>query len=207
MASTNIAVPRTTQFYTGEGVTTVDSPEISECLQNNSLINVTATKLVISYSQEEGAAHLGQAHNHSHHVGQVCWLHVTSPHPETELTVDWFAQTCTPLNYVSVHVFYLPRHVSYLRWKSIQWTGCEYKEDPISARYMAMEMTMYVGLHVHYTNTPYRVRLGVRAMAQRAHMLPQAGGKDVEVKHVTPFSGNVCGLVVIHSCPHCFPSQ
>ena len=77
-----------------------------------------------------------------------------------------------------------------MRWRNIQWTGCEYEEDPISAMYITTVNSVFVELLVHHTETPYQVFLGVHAEPKNGWNQP--GGKDLEVKHVTPFSGDQC---------------
>ena len=198
----NQVLLRKTTFYNGQSVLTIESQEISQCLRINSLINVTTDGLLINYSHQGYGRHLVPAHNNSHHSGQLCWLKVSSQSGDTELIVDWLNQTCTPHNYISVHTFYLPFYTKFQKWRTIRWTGCEYKEDPISAQYLAKVQTIYVGLHVYYTDTPYQMFLAVRAEAPRARLLPEGRGKDLDIKHVTPFSGNISRPILMDPPMH-----
>ena len=174
--------------HRNEDAAAVGTDNVLQCLKHNSLINVTTARVLVSYSQPGHSNRLLSIHNNSHHNGQVCWLKVSSSSTDTALTVDWFSQTCTEDNYVSVHMFdVLPN--AFHSWVSTRWTGCEYKEDPIST-YMTSVNTIYVGLHLHQINLPYQVSFEVRADSERENLLSKTGGTALEIQHVTPYSGN-----------------
>ena len=182
---------------------TVNRLEISRCLHKNSFINVSEPEVLINYSQPRRAAAI-PTHNKQHHSCNVCWIQIIWPSPGTELTVDWLSQTCTPANYVSVHQWHktaLPEEYwKSMEWKEIRWTGCEYKEDPISAHYITEVSNLFVGLHVRGTDEPYQVSLRVRAGLKLPRFESPVGGKDLVIKHVSPYSGNMCALMLIFVC-------
>ena len=186
------AALNTTNLYEHKGVFIVGSKDVFQCLQQGIQLNITTTRLLVNYSHPEPLHHLVPELNNSHDNGHVCWLQVTSPTPDTTLVVDWFTQTCTENSYVIVHEYHDSPHYSQRRrrWKKTQWTGCEYKEDPISALYITTVKSIYVELHLHPKKTAYQVLFGVRAVTRLSMNRP--GGKDLEIKHVSSFSGKRC---------------
>ena len=184
------SAPRT-MSYDKERMPTIEPQELSRCLEERSFINLTADRLLISYSQPGRPRHLVPTLNSSQRNDHVCWLRLRGSSENMKLTIDLLAQTCTPDNYVSIHqytnIYFLTSHG---RWRSVQWTGCEYREDPFSVHYLTAVNTAYVGLHVHRADMSYHVSLGVRAAP---HLPQSSGGKGVEIKHVT-FSSGMAGI-------------
>ena len=177
-----------TDDYDIEDTIVVGPEEVFQCLQQGTPINVTSVRALVNYTLPGTAHRLVPRNNNSDHSGHVCWMSFSSPSERSELIVDWFVQTCTPDNYVSVHSF-AAHHSMYGEWEDIRWTGCEYKEDPISASYMTSVNTIYVGLHVFHTHSRYHLSLGVRAALKNTYHTD--GGKDLEIHHVSLYSGNV----------------
>ena len=177
-----------TDDYDIEDTIVVGPEEVFQCLQQGTPINVTAVRALVNYTLPGKAHRLVPRHKNTDHSGHVCWMRFSSPSEQSELIVDWFVQTCTPDNYVSVHAF-AAHHSLHHGWEYNHWTGCEYKEDPISASYMTSVNTIYVGLHVFHTHTRYHMSFGVRAALQNTYRTE--GGKDLEIRHVSLYSGNV----------------
>ena len=169
-----------------EDTVIVEPEEVFQCLQQGSLINVTLVRALVNYSHPGPTHRLIPLHNNSDHSGRVCWMQFTSLSLRRELIVDWFYQTCTLDNYVSVHAFQESSLSS--AWRGIQWTGCEYEEDPISAHYMTSVNTIYIGVHVYHTDRPYYLSFGVRAGIELSSR-SSVGGKDLEIHPLSTYSG------------------
>ena len=172
--------------FGSEDVTTITSDDVQHCLQHGTPINVTASRVTVSYTYP---SHPPLESNSGR--GHVCWVQVNSPSPDTDLQVEWLTQTCNLVNYVTVHEF-CNRDLSLntLRsWRSTRWTGCETREDPMSANYTTTVSTIYVGLHVQYTATPYTVSLTVRAVNQQFRGIPKSSQEHLEIVLASPYSG------------------
>ena len=172
--------------FGSEDLSIVTSDDVQHCLQHGSPINVTASRVMVSYTYP---GHPPLVSNSSH--GHVCWVQVNSSSPDTELEVEWLTQTCNLVNYVTVHDFcYRYLSISMLKsWRSMKWTGCETREDPMSAKFTTTVSTIYVGLHVQHTDTPYTVSLTVRAVPRLIIMIPKSGQEHLEIVLVSPYSG------------------
>ena len=170
-----------------EDILKISSHDVHLCLQHEAPINVTAFRVLINYTYPGPSLPLS---NNGHH--HVCWVQVNSPSPDTDLEVEWLTQTCDLANYVTVHGFRFNYGLWYMvpSWRSLKWTGCESREDPMSAYYKPNVDTVYVGLHVQNAHTPYNVTLAIKTIP-RPYLQHSSDHKHLEIVLTSLYSGEL----------------
>ena len=170
-----------------ENTFSVTSDDVHRCLQHGTSLNITASRVMVSYTDPGNRTLVWQDGG-----SNVCWLQVNGPSSGTELVVEWLAQTCDLVSYVSIHSYSFSAYQRNSAWKSITWTGCEPREDPISPYYQTAVNRVHVGLHVRDQYTPYNVSLAIQATPKLRRSSPITAQEYLEITFVSPFSGTMC---------------